>query len=568
MPVILLSKEIIAGISAGEVIERPASVVKELLENSFDAGASRVRVDVEGGGMKLIRVADDGCGMGPGDALLAFSRHATSKLSTLEDLSRMTTFGFRGEALAAIAAAGKVEMLTRARGSLSGCRIGGGASDDLTSEPAGCSEGTVITVRRLFASMPARLKFLKSPQAETAAIARAVEPYILSREDVHVIMTVDGEERLNFSPRDDRMSRSKMILGASDVTLVSFSLDSEGVTAQGFAERPGTVSRRGRQWILVNGRPVEDRALRHALISSYGGQMPRDTQPYAIVRIDIPPDRVDVNVHPAKSEVRFADPSRIYRILQRSLRKAFGDQPGPSLPAPAAGPAGGFSAVPLPSGMVAGEMALELAWEPGASQPCPGIEVFGQLFRTYIAVRAPEGLLLVDQHTAAEKAIYERLRAAKDPGESQGVMLSQAIEFSPAEYAALKANSGIIREVGIEFDSFGGNSIMVRSVPVSARDRDIMPLLRWLLEDLEQAGRIPSPEDLKARLTATMACHLAVRAGERLSREAMARIVGDLLSLSDPLTCPHGRPTYVRFDEGELARLFRRTWDLGKRECH
>jgi DNA mismatch repair protein MutL len=565
MPIILLSKEIVAGISAGEVIERPASVVKELLENSIDSGASRVKIDISGGGMKLIRVADDGSGMQSKEALLAFSRHATSKLETLSDLSRIATFGFRGEALAAIASAGTVEMLTRSRGLLEGTRISGGAGEELSSEPAGCPEGTTITVRRLFSAMPARLKFLKAPQSETAAIVRIVEPYVLSREDVHIILTVDGEERLNISPRDEGLARARKILGAVDVVLETFILNESGIKAHGYAERPGTVSRRGRQWIMVNGRPVEDRSLRHALISSYSGQMPRDTQPYAIVRIDLPPDRVDVNVHPAKSEVRFADPSLIYRILHRSLRKTFGEQPGSPGPLPAIGTAS--QAFPS-AGLFAGEQALELAWEPAFAGPSSGVEVLGQLFRTYIAVRTAEGLLLVDQHTAAEKAVFEKLRARKDRDSAQGIMLSQALELSPAEFITINANAGIIREVGLEFDSFGGNSIMIRSVPAEARDRDILPLLRWLLEDLEQAGRIPSREDLQGRLTATMACHLAVRAGEKLSREAMEKIVRDLLSLADPLTCPHGRPTYVRFDEGELARLFRRTWGLGKRECH
>lgn len=568
MAIRLLDQAAVAGISAGEVIERPASVAKELIENALDSGATRVRVDVQGGGLGLLRVADNGCGIPAQEALLAFSRHATSKLSSLDDLGRLTTFGFRGEALAAVAAAGDVELVTRCPGAVEGIRVSGEAGDPLTAAPAGAEQGTVISVRRLFRRMPARLKFLKSPSAEAAAVARVLEPYALTRSDVHFILTIDGEERLNVGPADS-LERIRAVVGAEGLDLVAFDRADGGVRAHGVAEPPGSVRRRGRQWLLVNARPVEDKALRHALISSYDGQLPRDTQPCAVIFIDVPPDRVDVNVHPAKAEVRFADAALAYRVLHQALRAAFGF--GSQAPvvagysgdrdaaAPGGAPAVGEARLPFGDGARTSE---------GGLAPGGGVEILGQLFATYIAARVPEGLLLVDQHTAHEKIIFERISAAAGRPESQALLLPQRVEVSPSEALVIDASTDAFTALGFEFERFGGGSIVVRAVPAQAADRDIPGLLRWLLEDLEQAGKHPAPEERDRRLRASIACHLAVKAGDRLERAEMETVVRGLLLLADPRSCPHGRPTYVRYEEAELARLFRRTWGLGKRECH
>lgn len=561
----LLSPDTIAGISAGEVIERPASVVKELVENSIDAGAKRVRVEIEGAGMRLIRVSDDGHGIPPAEVALAFARHATSKLRELEDLARMGTFGFRGEALAAIAAAGKVEMATRVPGAKEGVRATGGGGSAMAVKPAGCETGTVVTIRKLFGAVPARLKFLKSPSAETSAVARVIEPYAMTHLDVHFVFVVDGEERLNAPGTTDEMARIRAVLGSGDIALVAFDRKAGGVRAHGFVESPGAVQRRGRQWFHVNRRPIEDRALRHAVISSYEGQLPRDTQPWAVVFVEVGPEQVDVNVHPAKAEVRFADPQAVYAVLREGLRECFGRVPG-SRPGAAAGPSA--TGAP-PAGLETGGVAEPLAaWAEVRSGPGEEVEVLGQAFRTYIVARTREGVLFVDQHTAHEKIIFERLQAGTGTVPSQGLLVPQTIDLSPSEFALAEGNAEVLRSLGIAFDAFGGRSIVVRQVPAEASDGDVSGMLRWLLEDLEAAGRAPSRQEIEKKLLSTVACHLAVRSGDPLERGEMDRIVRDLLALNDPRTCPHGRPTFVLHAEGDLARLFHRSWGLGKRECH
>ncbi len=569
MPIRRLDPATVAGISAGEVIERPASIVKELVENALDAGATRITVELERGGLGLIRVTDDGCGIPSGEALLAFDRHATSKLAVLDDLGTLATYGFRGEALAAIAAAGEVELLTRPGGVTDGVRVAGGGGVALTVGPAGCPAGTSLAVRRLFAAMPARLKFLRSPQAEAAAAARVVEACVLTRPGVHLVLRVDGEERLNAPRAADAAGRLRAILGASASTLIPFDRGEAGWRAHGLAEPPGAVRRRGRQWVIVNGRPVEDRALRHALLSAYAGQLPRDTQPHAVVYLDVPPAQVDVNVHPAKAEVRFADPSTAYRTVLRAVRDGFASAGvAPRAAAAAAGesPAGAETGTgPVPAGALP---AAEPAWNWETPSGSGGVEVLGQLFRTYIVARLPDGLVLVDQHTAHEKILYEEMATQAAAAVTQPLLLPHTIELAPSEVLRLSGQEPALRALGFDLEPFGGNAIVVRAIPAGARDRDIGPLLRWLVEDLEQAGRATAPGELNHKLRATVACHLAAKAGDHLERAEMEGIVRGLLALADPASCPHGRPTFVKYDEGDLARQFRRTWGLGKRECH
>jgi len=561
MAIRVLAPDTVAGISAGEVVERPASVVKELVENSLDAGATRVRIDLEGAGMRLIRITDDGCGIPAAEALVAFERHATSKLGTLDDLGKLGTYGFRGEALAAVAAAGEVEMLTRVGKAAEGVRVAGGGGKPLAAAPAGCDRGTSIAVRRLFATIPARLKFLKTPAAEVAAVARVVEPYAVALPEVHFVLTVDGEERLNAPPAKDLGARVRAVLGEAGHGLIGFEIEEGGILAAGFAEPPGAVNRRGRQWFLVNGRPIEDRMLRHALFAAYAGQLPREVAPTAVVYLTVPADRVDVNVHPTKAEVRFADAQSVYQALVHGLRKGFQE----------AGVA--VVAVPdsLPPGGVAGsQIAAEsqAVWDLAALPQAGTVEILGQLFQTYIVARVPEGLIVVDQHTAHEKALYERLQARPAGGESQRLLLPQTIQCSASEALVLKGQIETLKSLGIEIAEFGGNTFAIHGVPPEAGDRDVEPLLRWLIEDLEQAGRATGPEELRKKLLSTVACHLAVKAGDRLDRPEMEGVVRGLLALEDPRSCPHGRPTSVRWEEGDLAKLFQRTWGLGKRECH
>lgn len=562
-----LSPETIARISAGEVVERPASVVKELVENSVDAGAGRISIAIESGGLALIRITDDGSGIEAGEALTAFDRHATSKLTKVEDLDRIGSYGFRGEALAAVAAAGDIELLTRTRGSTEGMKVTGGGGRPLTAVPSGCETGTTISVRRLFASLPARLKFMKTPQAESLAVARIVEQYALTLPKIRFTLTVDGQDRLVAPPAKDDAERVKAVLGESGNELIAFDRADGPIRVHGHAEPPGKVRKRGKQWFLVNGRPVEDRMLRHAVIAAYAGQLSRDVAPTAVIRVDLPPDRLDVNVHPAKTEVRFADGSQVHQAVYRAIKSGFeaaGVKPAAAGSAPeSSSPVAGWSpdqtVTPAP---IAAE--IDLFNIPQAGE----VEILGQMFQTYIAARVPEGLLLVDQHTAHEKIIFERILSRPQGSEVQRLLLPQTLDFSAAEAILVKSNLDALKSLGIELEEFGGKSFAIQGVPPEAADRDVKPMLKWLLEDLEQTGKATPVAELKRKLTATMACHLAVKAGDRLDRSEMTGIVRGLIALKDPTSCPHGRPTFVRYEEGDLAKLFHRTWGLGKRECH
>jgi len=284
--------------------------------------------------------------------------------------------------------------------------------------------------------------------------------------------------------------------------------------------------------------------------------------------IDLPPDQIDVNVHPTKAEVRFANPQLVYQTLLKGLKGAFGLSQVQSAAGTGVASGGLLGSSPR-EGPSATAVSEPLApWATVDMVPAGSVEVLGQLFQTYIVARGPDGLLLVDQHTAHEKVLYERLQSQKKDRSSQGLLIPQTIELAPSEFSLLTEHAETISQLGLEYDAFGGRSIVLRAVPPQAHDRDCSVLLHWLLEDLEEAGRTPSAEELLKRLLSTMACHLAVKAGDWLELKVMERVVRELLALSDPRSCPHGRPTFVRYDEGELAKMFRRTWGLGKRECH
>ena len=592
MPIILLSEEVVAGISAGEVIERPASVVKELLENAVDAGATRIRVEVEAGGMKLIRVTDNGRGIPPGEAALAFERHATSKLKKIDDLHTLDTFGFRGEALAAVAATAEVEMLSRVGSQPDGVRISGGEGRPMETSPAGCEKGTMISVRNLFRTVPARLKFMRTPRAENSAITRVVEPYILARPDIHLVLVVDGEEKINAPASPDPAVRSRSLFGTGGESMTVISHEKHGIKIRGFVQPPGMVHARGKLWLLVNGRPVEDRGLRGALIAAYGGQIPRDMFPDAVVQVDVPPGRLDVNVHPAKSEVRFADPYQVREALISALHSAFR-----SLPANLQAPPGmdsRNSSIPfqppgsLPwqespvatgetgEGYVAamgsalwgqdpaspqngGKSGDELPWNSPGRAGDSGITIFGQILRTYIVAHNSSGLFLVDQHAAHEKVIFERITRNKGKSGSQQMLIPSTIELTPAESAEAEQYRTDLEALGFEFDALGGRTWAVRAIPSqTAACAEPGGIFRELLRETSSLDAPPGSDASYRRFAAGVACKMAVKAGDFLDVREMEALLGELSSLKDPRSCPHGRPTMIEFTLDGLARMFKR----------
>lgn len=572
MAIIILPENVIAGISAGEVIERPASVVKELIENAVDAGATRIKVEVEAGGMKIIRVTDNGSGIPAGEAAMAFERHATSKLSGLDDFNTLATFGFRGEALAAIASTAEVEMLTRTSDKNDGVRVAGGEGKPVEVSPVGCEKGTVISVRNLFRAVPARLKFMRSPRSENSSISRTVEPYILTRPGIHIIFVVDGEEKMNAPASGDPASRAALLFGSGWESMTGFSHEKHGVKVQGFAQPPGMVHARGKLWLIVNGRPVEDRGLRGALIAAYGGQIPRDMFPNALVQVDVPADRIDVNVHPAKSEVRFADPYQVREALISGLHSAFRGLPVNSREFPrhfTAASAEPWPASPLtaegPGRMhfpAVGDQREDLPW----MSPAPGkvgsagITVIGQVLRTYIIAHDSSGLLLIDQHAAHEKVIYERISGNKGKAGAQQMLIPATIELTPAEASEAEQYRTDLEELGFEFDAMGGKTYAIRAIPSqAAASANPANIFLELLRETSSADSPPGSDDSYRRFAAGVACKMAVKAGDLLDIREMEALLGELSALNDPRSCPHGRPTMLEFTGEELARMFKRT---------
>jgi len=575
----VLPPEVASGIAAGEVIDRPASAVRELIQNSLDAGATRIEVELEGAGLRTVTVRDDGTGMDAADAVAAFSRHATSKLSSLGDLATLTTHGFRGEALPSIAFAGDVEMVTRAAGSDAGTRVRCEAGGPLATEPAGSPPGTVVTVRRLFRNLPGRLKFMRGPAAETAACARIVSWHALARPATGFRLLVDGSERMLALATTDLRKRAVDVLGRDAEGFLAFSAEEGAYRVSGLVQAPGMVHGRSRQWLFVNGRPVEDRGLRYSLIAAYGGQVPRESSPAAIVLLALPPSRVDVNVHPAKTEVRFADQGAVYGLVSRTVRAAFGMPGIPGVPEaetgvilPMSATEGALlasdsrAATVLPFGNPAGPLptlptatAWPLAGQPAIAGGGGGLEIIGQLFLTYILARSGDNFLLVDQHAAHEKIVYERLAARpEDERASQELLVPHTLEVSAEESLLIERNLEDLIAAGIRLAPLGRGTWAVNSVPAEADEDAAVELARRVIGELSGAGRLRDREAVRHRALSVVACHLAVRAGQRLSDPEMEALIRELFALANPHSCPHGRPTFQRYGRADLERLFAR----------
>jgi DNA mismatch repair protein MutL len=433
----------------------------------------------------------------------------------------------------------------------------------------------MVSARNLFRSVPARLKFMRSPRAENAAITRVVEPYVLSRPDIHLILSVDGEEKINAPVSSSLSSRSSSLFGAGSDSMVEFSRETGGITVRGQAQPPGLVHGRGKVWLLVNGRPVEDRGLRGAMIAAYGGQIPRDMFPDAVIHVLVPPDRLDVNVHPAKSEVRFADPYQVREALISALHSAFRSLPADRqesirpFPDTSRAPEWGRSAVGEAGGgytTAPGESGGELPWNlggegaPAAPAGSTGTTVIGQVLRTYIVAHDANGLFLVDQHAAHEKVIYERIAMKRGQSGSQQMLIPATIDLTPAEAAEAEQYRADLEALGFEFDSMGGRTYVVRAIPSqTAACANPGEVFRDLLREKSSSDAPPGSDDAYRRFAAGVACKMAVKAGDFLDIREMEALLSELSSLNDPRSCPHGRPTMVEFTAEGLARMFKRT---------
>ncbi|HEY8426568.1 MAG TPA: DNA mismatch repair endonuclease MutL [Limnochordales bacterium] len=588
----LLPEDVVDHIAAGEVVERPASALKELLENALDAGARRIRVDIGEDGMHLM-VSDDGEGMDPDDAAICFLRHATSKLRRREDLTSVTTLGFRGEALAAIAAVSEMEILTRPRGRAEGFRIRVAGGERISAGPAAAPEGTTVWVRRLFFNTPARRQYLKSPAAERRACLETAARIALARPSVALEVSVAGQPRW-VSPGDgDLRAAAGAVMGAQEAQAL---LPVEG--ARGPARLWGLVSppdlsrpTREHLWIFVNGRWVQDRTVSAAVVRAYETRLPKGRFPVAFLHLEIDPAWVDVNVHPAKLFVRFRDERLIFGLVASAVERALASAPtfalsGKAEPsaAPATRPVAeegvATSRPPRLAGAevsVASEAQAPL-WDAarqgeGLSEQLLRLHVLGQLRDTYIVTRHPAGLLIVDQHVAHERMLYERLLAARRgaAAPAQALLHPLTVELSSTAAETLGAALAWLASLGVEMEPFGPRHYLVRSVPaVPGIMRSISEAeMAALLEDLA-ARMLEGPEPMPAgddtaplapwedRLLKHLACKSAVKAGTPLPMAVMEYLVRHLADTDNPYTCPHGRPVAVMVSVEELDRRFGR----------
>ena len=581
MPVIsILPSSVADQIAAGEVVERPASVVKELVENSLDAGARSVSVEIEEGGRRLIRVADDGSGMEREDALLALKRHGTSKIRDAADLERISSFGFRGEALPAIASVSQIEIET-AIAPGDGTRVEAASGSLVGDSPAARQRGTTVTVSNLFATVPARLKFLRSARSEWRAISETITGIALSRRDVRFSVTHDGRTALNLPPAPDLRARAAAIWGAKYAsTLIAVDDVSGPVHVTGLIERPSDVGTASRHVVLsLNGRVIRDNGLVRAAESAYRSTIGAGLRPTLILALTVPADTVDVNVHPAKAEVRFRDRWPVEKAVEAAVRRALGTLDSSATVGaptwfrnvPASAPAGSMSlpvSTPWPAEGFTRETHGDESAALAASAPSPAVaddaapEAVPPLFqlrRTYVTFEHETGVVLIDQHSAHERILFERFMRDLAAGRSAGqrLLLPITMHLSDQEAEALESSRDTLQLLGYEIENFGGNSVLVTAVPTPHARFDAERCLRDTLA-ASTGARDSGTAAKHERLAATFACKAAVKAGDPLSAEEMRALFVALRGTELPAHDVHGRSTIVQLSWDELERRFGR----------
>jgi DNA mismatch repair protein MutL len=563
-------------IAAGEVVERPASVIKELVENAIDAGARRLSIVAEYGGKKLIRVEDDGEGMEPDDARLAVERHATSKIRRAEDLERIATLGFRGEALPSIASVSRFMLRTRARGTPSGTevRVNGGAVGSVVE--VGMPEGTCVQVADLFYNLPARRKFLKSDAAEAAQVSRIVTQLALCYPEIGFTLVSAGRTVIQCPPVATLRDRLYQLYGDRD-DLVDVRRDSGDIKVLGYiaalAEQGPT---RGPQNIFINRRVVKDRTIASAIITAYSVASIKERSPEVHLFIEMPHDAIDVNVHPTKAEVRFREPGHVHEVIRRTLGDALGRSGIPmlELQSPPIGQSPLPTTAPLPHAYTA---AIPSRWS-GAAAPTSAAEIaptsdagmgattfgpmmaLGQFRDTFIIAVDDQGVAIIDQHVAHERVLFERITDRLTAGrlESQRLLEPILVQLSPSGRQALAAHAADLDRLGFEVEAFGGDAMRVTAFPALLRREDCEAAIRALAEDLEGFDRGSKVEDAIKRIAATMACHAAVKANYPLTGEKMRHILEELRATAYSTVCPHGRPVMLRLTRREVEKNFER----------
>jgi DNA mismatch repair protein MutL len=621
MPIRRLPPETVNRIAAGEVVERPASAVKELVENALDAGAGQVEVQADGGGLTRILVADDGQGLAADELPLAVERHATSKLAPDDagdyDLLHIATLGFRGEALPSIGSVARLSIASRARGQADAHAIlvEGGTVGAVAPAPFPGPHGARVEVRDLFYATPARLKFMKSERAEALAIGEEIKRQAMAHEAVSFALDLDGRRTLRLPAEaagaDGRLARLSAIMGRefSDNAL-PIDHEREGVRLSGFAGLP-TFNRgnAGHQYLFVNGRPVRDRLLQGALRAAYADFLARDRHPLAALYLELDPSQVDVNVHPAKAEVRFRDPGLVRGLIVGGLRHALasaghrasttvasaalgGFRPGGSLgggwtPPPRASgysawAQGGWQPTPQGAALAAAVQAIPGLSEvsaraeapldpPGFAEDGPPAPAFdpvdhplgaarAQVHETYIVAQTRDGVVIVDQHAAHERLVYERMKVEMAGGgvARQALLLPEVVELDPAEAERVVARAEELAALGLVIEAFGPGAVLVRETPALLGETDAAGLVRDIADDLAENGQALALKERLEDVCSTMACHGSVRAGRRLTAPEMNALLRQMEATPHSGQCNHGRPTYVELKLADIERLFGR----------
>jgi DNA mismatch repair protein MutL len=569
-------------IAAGEVVERPASVIKELVENAIDAEARRITIATEYGGKKLIRVEDDGVGMDAADARLSLERHATSKIRRADDLGAIVTLGFRGEALPSMASVSHFRMRTRAKGEVSGTEIRVNAGVVESVMEAGGPEGTFVEVTDLFYNLPARRKFLKSDSAESAQVSKTVTQLALCYPQVGFTLVNAGRKVLSCPPVGSIADRLYQLYGDRP-DLVEVTRDGGGVRVHGFvaalAEHGPT---RGPQHVFVNRRIVKDKTIAHAIFDSYSVASNKERSPEVHLFLEIPPERIDVNVHPTKAEVRFKEQSLVHEVVRRAVADALGKGPAPELTLrpsdlePARPLAQGIPGV-LGGGVYTNRWSTEVqstrvqstgvqsteAQSTEVQRPVASVRPLiplGQFRDTFIIAIDDEGIAIVDQHVAHERVLFERImqQLTERPLESQGLLIPIVLDLAPAEREALLSRREPLQRFGFDVDDFGGDSVRVSAIPAVLPREQCESALRSLANDLEGLDRGLGIEEALKRIAALTACHAAVKANYPLTMEKMAHILDEVRATAYSTVCPHGRPVMLRITRREVEKNFER----------
>jgi DNA mismatch repair protein MutL len=591
MPIRLLPPEVAGKIAAGEVVERPASVIKELVENSIDAGATDLQIEIREGGRRLIRVADNGCGIPAEEVSLAFARHATSKLTGVEDLNRIVTLGFRGEALASIAAVSQVALLTRPRAQTVGQFLQVDAGEIARQEGRGCPAGTVISVEHLFRNVPARLKFLRQPQTETGHIHAVVTYYALAYPEIRFHLTADN--RTIFQSAGDGKLYDVLIAVyglevAEQMLEISGSDEAEGLAegsaastvsrVYGFAGTP-QLHRANRNYLtfFVNRRWIQDRSLAHAVAEAYHTLLPVGRHPVAVILLEMDPADLDVNVHPTKREVKFRDGRQVFSAVQRAVRRTLLERaPVPALSHPRrTWPAPDWERYQSLLSAGRGEasstqLAMELYRTDAVSGPgeelqplgparLPLLRVVGQVGQTYIVAEGPQAMYLIDQHAAHERVLYEQMmeEQGREAITSQTLLEPLALDLDPMLAGVLAEQLTLFNDLGFVIEPFGGTSYLLRAVPSILVVPDVRAAFVDILDLLRQ-GDDPLAAQAEEGLTAAVCKRAAIKAGQTLSHEEMQTLVRRLEQCESPRTCPHGRPTVLHFSVERLEKEFAR----------